>query len=269
MVGSGPAGAIVEQALFEIIVEWPLWFAPVPRDRGRAPLAALLEAADAPEIAADAAGEMRELDLERRQLVEEPAVNDADRRHHQRELPAEHAAEIVGIELRPGDHLRQRMDEHIEPEVGSRTPERPQRLGIERLALQLRSDDDAGEAKLDRTALELGGGLAWLQGGNMGKGNETARMIVDRLAHAVVDEAADGEIGLIEARAAGENAGIDPGLVHHAHVRGEIGEQRIEQVVWIAVLIEPRRDRVAVAFEKLGRRIVLLEVDDHVSLRSM
>src|SRR5262249_18999605 len=76
--GPGPARAIVEQPFFEIIVERPLWFAAMPRNRGRAPLAALLEAADAPEIAPDAAGEMRELDLQRRQLVEKPAVDDAD-----------------------------------------------------------------------------------------------------------------------------------------------------------------------------------------------
>src|SRR5262245_6987929 len=188
MVGPGPAGAIVEQPLFEIIVERPLWFASMPWNRGRAPLAALLEAADAPKVAPDAAGEMRELDLQRGQLVEEPAVDDADRRHHQRELPAQHAAKIVGIELRPGNDLRQRMDEDIKPEIGSRAPERPQRLRIERLALQLRADDDAGKAELDRTALELGQSLAWLQGGHMGKRDEPAGMIVERLAHAVVDE---------------------------------------------------------------------------------
>src|SRR5262245_19640281 len=269
MVRPGPAGAIVEQPLFEIIIERPLRFASMPRNRGRAPLVALLKAADAPEIAADAAGEMRELDLQRRQLVEEPAVDDPDRRHHERELPAEHAAEVVGVELRPGNDLRQRMDEHIKPEIAGRTPERPQRFGIERLTLQLRADDNPRKAELDRTALELGGGLAGLQGGNMGKRNEPAGMIVDRLPHAIVDQTADGEIGLIEARATREHAGINPGLVHHAHVRGEIGEQWIEQIIWIAVRIEPRRDRVAIAFEKLGRRIVLLEIDDHVSLRSM
>src|SRR5262245_8607260 len=240
MVGSGPAGAIVEQALFEIIVEWPLWFAPVPRDRGRAPLAALLEAADAPEIAADAAGEMRELDLERRQLVEEPAVNDADRRNHQRELPAQHAAEIVGIELRPGDHLRQWMDEHIEPEIGSRTPERPQRLSVERLALQLRADDHARESKLDRAALELGRSFGRFERGDMGKPKEAPRIVGHRLADAVVDEPADREIGLIEARAEGKHARVDSGVIHHAYVRGEVGEQRIEQVIRIAVLVEPR-----------------------------
>src|SRR5262249_26978397 len=177
MVGPGPAGAIVEQPLLQIIVERSLWFAPMARNRGRAPLAALLEAADAPEIAPDAAGEMRELDLECGQLVEEAAVDEADRRHHQRELPAEHAAEIVGIEQRPGDDLRQRMDEHIESKIGSRTPEWPQRLRIEGLALQLRADDHAREAELDRAAFELGGRLVGLQGGHVGQRNEPTGMI--------------------------------------------------------------------------------------------
>src|SRR5438876_5044783 len=123
MIGTGPAGTVVEQPLLKVIIERPPRLAPMPHNRRSAPLVALLEAADATEIAADAAGEMGELDLQRGQLVQEPAVDDADGRDHQRELPTQHAAEIVGIELRPGDHLRERMDEHIEPEIGSRAPE--------------------------------------------------------------------------------------------------------------------------------------------------
>src|SRR3954467_3336609 len=111
MVGARPAGAIVEQAMLEVVVERLRRPAAVARDRRGAPLVALLETAHAPEIAAHAAGEMRELDIQMGQLVEQPAVDDADGGHHQREFPAQYAAEIVGIELWPVDHLRQRMDE--------------------------------------------------------------------------------------------------------------------------------------------------------------
>ena len=101
-----------------------------------APFVALLKAADAAEIAADAAGEMRELNSQRRQFVEQAAIDQPHRRRHQREFPAEHAAEIVGIHAPPADDARQRMDEDIEIEIGAGFPERPQRLGVERLILQ-------------------------------------------------------------------------------------------------------------------------------------
>src|SRR5262249_58073071 len=45
---------------------------------------------------------------------------------------------------------------------------------------------------------------------------------------------------------------------------GEVGEQRVEQVIGIAVFVEPDRDRAAVALEELRRRVVLLEVNDHI-----
>src|SRR5262245_42335438 len=155
MIGTGPAGTVVEQALLEVVVKRPRRLTPMARNRGGAPLVALLEPADATEIATDAAGKMGELDLQRRQLVQQSAVDDTDGCQHQRELPTQHAAEIVGIELWPGDHLREWMNEHIEAEIGGRTPERPERFGVERLALQLRADDHTREPELDRAALEL------------------------------------------------------------------------------------------------------------------
>src|SRR5262249_46014957 len=160
--------------LLEIMVERLLRLAAVPRQRGRTPLVALLKAADAPEVAADAAGEVGELDLQRWKLIEQPAVDDAHGRDHQGEFPAEHASEIVGVELRPRDDLRQRMDEDVEAEIGRRAPERTQRLGIERLPLQLRRDDHAREAKLDRAAFHLRRRFEWLQDRDMGKPDETA-----------------------------------------------------------------------------------------------
>ena len=83
------------------------------------------------------------------------------------------------------------------------------------------------------------------------------------LPHAIVDEPAGCEIRLIEAGAAGQHAGIDAGMVHHADMRGEIGEQRIEQIIRIAVVVHIDRDRIGIALEQFGRRVVLLEVDEH------
>src|ERR1700722_18914853 len=45
-------------------------------------------------------------------------------------------------------------------------------------------------------------------------------------------------------------------------MRLEIGQQRIEQIIGIAVLVEPHRKLVA-ALHQLGWRIMLLEIDNH------
>ena len=57
----------------------------------------------------------------------------------------------------------------------------------------------------------------------MRKPDEAAGMIAFRLLEPVVDLPADREIGLIEAGAAGQHAGVDAGTVHHPHMAGEIG----------------------------------------------
>ena len=101
------------------------------RHRRGAPFVALLKPANAAEIAADTAGEMRELDLQVRQLIEQAAVDDPHRRGHQRKLPAEHAAEIVGVHARPTDDAGQGVDEHVKIKIGAGFPERPQLLRIE------------------------------------------------------------------------------------------------------------------------------------------
>ena len=93
--------------------------------------------------------------------------------------------------------------------------------------------------------------------------DEAAGMIPFGLPHAVIDQPARRDIGLIEAGAAGEHAGIDAGRIHDTDVRGEIGEQRIEQIVRIAVLVHLDRDRIGVALEQFWRGVVLLEVDEH------
>ena len=93
--------------------------------------------------------------------------------------------------------------------------------------------------------------------------DEAAGMIRFGLPHAIVDQAACRQIGLIETGAAREHAGIDAGLVHDADMRGEIGKQRIEQIVRIAVLVHLDRDRIGIALEQFWRGVVLLEVDEH------
>src|ERR1700691_5526427 len=103
------------------------WFCGTPSvavDFRRAPFVALLKAADAAEIAADAAGKMRELDFERRQFVEQAGIDAPHRRRHQRKFPANCASEIVAVHAAPANDARQRMDEDVEAEIGASLPER-------------------------------------------------------------------------------------------------------------------------------------------------
>ena len=100
----------------------------------------------------------------------------------------------------------------------------------------------------------------------MRKPDEAAGMILLGLPHAIVDQPARRQIRLIETGAAGEHAGIDAGLIHDADMRSEIGEQRIEQIIRIAVLVHLDRDRIGIALEQFWRGVVLLEVDEHVYL---
>src|SRR5207248_5221812 len=153
LVRPGPAGDIVIQAMIEIMIEWLARLAAVAGEIRGAPFIARLKAADAAAITADAAGEMRELDLQRRQFVEQAGIDEADRRRHQRKFPAEHATEIVRIHARPANDARQRMDEDVKTKIGAGFPERPQLLGIEWQVLQFRGDDGAGKAELDSATL--------------------------------------------------------------------------------------------------------------------
>src|SRR6201987_4714532 len=107
-----------------------------------------LKTADAAAIAADTAGEMRELNFQARQLVEQAGIDQAHRRRHQRKLPAEHAAEIVGIHARPANDAWQGMDEDVKVQIGAGFPEWPQLLGIERQILHFRGDHGAGKYEL-------------------------------------------------------------------------------------------------------------------------
>src|SRR5580704_2901724 len=97
----------------------------------------------------------------------------------------------------------------------------------------------------------------------MGQSDEAAGMRPLRFAHAIVDQAASREVRLIEAGAASEHAGVDPGRVHDANMGGKIGEQRIEQITRIAVAIEIDRGLARHALEQFRRRIMLLKIDEH------
>jgi hypothetical protein len=92
--------------------------------------------------------------------------------------------------------------------------------------------------------------------------DEAAGVIALGLPHPVIDQAAGSEIRLIEASPARQHRQIDSRVVHHAHMRGKIGQQRIELVIWIAMLIEAQNAGVT-ALHQLGRRIVVLKINDH------
>ena len=55
-------------------------------------------------------------------FVEKSAVDEPHCRHHQREFPAEHTAEIVRVHVCPADDPWQRVDENVEAEVGGGLP---------------------------------------------------------------------------------------------------------------------------------------------------
>src|SRR5436189_6400239 len=101
----------------------------------------------------------------------------------------------------------------------------------------------------------------------MSQTNETAGMRPLSFAQAIVDEAANRNVRLIKTGAASQHAGIDSGCIHHADMRAEIGKQRIEQIMRIAVAVEIGRCFAGFALEQFWRRVMLLKIDKHFSLR--
>ena len=81
----------------------------------------------------------------------------------------------------------------------------------------------------------------------MGEPDEAARMFALHLFHVVIDGAADGKIGLVEADHAGEHRRIDPGMVHHPHMGIDVAEQRVQQMHRIAALVDADGDRVGLS----------------------
>ena len=135
---------------------------------------------------------------------------------------------------------------------------------IERQALDFRRDDDAGKAEINRAALEFGLHFRDVQHRRVGEADETAGMLLLDLAQAIVDELAFADIRLVEARTARQHAGVDARAVHHAQERLNIRQQRIEQVIGIAVFVELDGHARRIALLQFRRRVVGLEVDDHV-----
>jgi hypothetical protein len=82
-------------------------------------------------------------------------------------------------------------------------------------------------------------------------------------AQAIVDATANRNVRLVEPGAASQHAGIDTGAIHHADMRAEIGKQRIEQIMRIAVAIEIGRYFAGFAFEQFRWRVMLLKIDEH------
>ena len=155
------------------------------------------------------------------------------------------------------------MDEDIEAEIGGGLPERLQVLAVERLSLEFRGNDHARKSEVDGAALQLGLRLVGVECRHMGEADEAAGMFELDLAHAVVDELALADVGLVEARSARQHAGIDARAIHHAQEGRHVRQQRIEQVVGIAVGIELHGELRRIALLQFGRRVVSLEIDDH------
>jgi hypothetical protein len=70
--------------------------------------------------------------------------------------------------------------------------------------------------------------------------DESAGMVALRLMQAVINQAAGGKVRLVEARAAGQHRNVDVCPVHHPHMRWQVGKQRIEAVIGIAVFVQAK-----------------------------
>src|SRR5262245_38501101 len=101
----------------KIVFERAARFPSMPRNGGRARGLALPQRAYARQVAPETARKMRELNFQRRKLVEQSAIDQPHCRHHEREFPSKHPPEIVRIHVRPVDHARQGMDEDIKAKV--------------------------------------------------------------------------------------------------------------------------------------------------------
>jgi hypothetical protein len=95
------------------------------------------------------------------------------------------------------------------------------------------------------------------------KTNEATGIIPLRLVHAVINQTAGGKVWLIETLPAREHCNVDPGPVHHPHVRREIGELGIEAIMGISILVHVNGRAVGTGPHQLGRCIVMVKIDDH------
>ena len=132
------------------------------------------------------------------------------------------------------------MNEDVEPEVGGRLPEWPQALRVELLPLNLGCNDGPRETEVNCATLEFGCRRLRIQRRDVREPDEAAGMVALRLMQAVIDQPAGGKVGLVEARAAGQHRNVDACPVHHPHMRGQVGKQRIEAVIGIAVFVQAK-----------------------------
>jgi hypothetical protein len=95
--------------------------------------------------------------------------------------------------------------------------------------------------------------------------DEAAWVVSLCLVQVVVDQAALGRVRLIQSRATGEHCKVDACPIHHPHVRRKVGEQRVKAIIWIAILVEANGAGTLAAFHQLQRRIMMLEINDHLA----
>ena len=103
----------------------------------------------------------------------------------------------------------------------------------------------------------------------MRQADEAARVFPFRLMQAVIDQTAGAKVWLIEARAAGEHRDVDARPVHHPHMRGKISKQWIKEVIRISIVVEAHGRSASTALQQLGRCVMMLEIDDHLSFTEL
>src|SRR6202043_3362588 len=91
---------------------------------GGSPKILVLKTSDAGEHGSDAAGEMRHVHGELGMTVEHAGIDQPDGRHDQRELAADAARGVVGVELLGAIELERRVHEHEQPKLFNLVPER-------------------------------------------------------------------------------------------------------------------------------------------------
>src|SRR5579863_6854856 len=120
--------------------------------------------------------------------VEYAGIDQADRRHDQREFAADAARGVVGVELLRLIELERRMHEHEQAELLDLVPERLDRRIIDPLAVELRTDGHALETELVAAAgqfLERGGAAERVR---VRGADEAARIVALGLFGLVIDE---------------------------------------------------------------------------------
>ncbi len=87
-------------------------------------------------------------------------------------------------------------------------------------------------------------------------------LLLDR-AHVVVDDSADGKIGLVEADHARQHGRVQAGQIHHAHMGVDVAQERVQEMHGVAALVDADGNLVLLALQELRRRVMVLEIDDH------